>query len=263
METKPFLYLSELYIYKVKFCTRCRSWSLPSTAACSFCRLNCCNAGLWVTEGAESELLASPLAMLNSSSDPIEPVVNLRDERLRNTTLLFEGLQQNNLKIPHALRWSPQRRRTRQGRSQLFEWKNSLKCTESGWVFKSLLFVLDRQIIQRGQSFLLVDFEVFPCCIYLIYEPKHNFMWQFNIKTLKKISQGGPCFLVPFRYYPVLPCSHGFPLFVPSLTYLLSTFPLHQHLVGLTFPENRLPFPYSSKPLGDPQEWRLLFLFSP
>lgn len=58
--------------------------NIPSTAACSFCFLNCCIAGLFVTEGAESELLASPLArlMLNSSSEPIEPDVNLEKERL-------------------------------------------------------------------------------------------------------------------------------------------------------------------------------------
>lgn len=50
---------------------------LPSTAACSFCFLNCCMAGL-VIEGAESELLASPLAIINSSSEPIDPDVNLK-----------------------------------------------------------------------------------------------------------------------------------------------------------------------------------------
>ena len=34
-------------------------------------------AGL-VIEGAESELLASPLAIINSSSEPIDPDVNLK-----------------------------------------------------------------------------------------------------------------------------------------------------------------------------------------
>ena len=51
--------------------------NIPSIAACSFCFLNCCRAGLLVTDGAESELLASPFAMLKSSSEPIDPDVNL------------------------------------------------------------------------------------------------------------------------------------------------------------------------------------------
>lgn len=57
------------------------TWPIPSTAACSFCFLNCCRAGLFVTDGAESELLASPFAMLNSSSEPIEPDVNLEKKQ--------------------------------------------------------------------------------------------------------------------------------------------------------------------------------------
>lgn len=47
-------------------------------------------AGLFVNDGAESELLASPFAILNSSSEPIEPDVNLDKETQKTTQCQFE-----------------------------------------------------------------------------------------------------------------------------------------------------------------------------
>ena len=47
-------------------------------------------AGLCVADGAESELLASPFAILNSSSEPIEPDVSLDKETQKTTQCKFE-----------------------------------------------------------------------------------------------------------------------------------------------------------------------------
>ena len=51
-------------------------------------------AGLFVNEGAESELLASPFAMLNSSSEPIDPDVNLEQgtQKAKNTCVMLKSI---------------------------------------------------------------------------------------------------------------------------------------------------------------------------